>query len=276
MNRIIFLCLSALLPLAASAADASAVSKNLLPTPPVKWKQDFRTANQALYGVTEKDGVTQVKRLPGSVFGRVYCDLVLKRGQVYRLSCDRMTEHGALVKQLVIFKGDDNVWREKTRLSNYEPLVNGEWSKAVMTFEVPADVKETRIDFRLDSYGVVNLKNMTLVELSPEAAEAWRKEVAVKPFQPGGESDYRLTPGGSYRVTFRGAPARGHDEGKLVMTFHTPDKGFVRDGSITFFCRDPKGRDFNEVIVVADNVDGARVKIEDAVIDDLKFSELKP
>ncbi|MGE4564665.1 MAG: hypothetical protein AB7F32_07335, partial [Victivallaceae bacterium] len=209
-------------------------------------------------------------------FGRVYFDLTLNRGRVYRLSCERMTEHGALAKLLVIFKGDDNKWRENTRLSNFEPLVNGEWSKAVMTFEVPADVKETRIDFRLDSYGVVEVRNMELRELSPEAADAWRKEVAVKPFQPGSEGDYALTPGAYYRITFHGTPAAGQAEGRLRLDFHSPEKDFVRDGSITFFCRDPKGREVSEIIVAADNVDGVRVRSENAVIGNLKFTEVKP
>ena len=273
MKRLMFTLSGALLFLAAAPLFAA---ENLIKVPLAEWKQDFRTPNPELYGVVAKDGVTEIKRLPGSIFGRIYYDCVLTPGKVYELSCDRLTERGALVKQLVIFKGNDNVWREKTRLSNYEPLVNGEWSKAVMTFEVPGDVKETRLDFRLDSYGVVMLKNMTLTELSPEAAAVWRKEVAVRPFQPGSEGDYILTPGAYYRITFCGAPAKGQTEGRLMLNFHSPEKDFVRDGSITFFCRDPRGREVSEIIVAADNVDGVRVKTENAEIGNLKFTEIKP
>ena len=43
------------------------------------------------------------------------------------------------------------------------PLVNGEWTAGKLVFQVPPDVNLARIDFRLDSAGTVELKDIMTV-----------------------------------------------------------------------------------------------------------------
>ncbi len=251
-------------------------AENRIETPLVEWKRDFRPANREdLYHVSVQGEETRLLRRPGSNFGRIYHDLRVNPGAVYRVSCRQLTESGALVKLLVIFKGPDGKWREKTRLTDITPLVNGEWSEPSLTFAVPQDVREMRIDYRLDSFGTVLLKDMVLEELTSDAAAAWRKATAVPEFLPGENAgDYALKPGAYYRVAFRAAPEAGREEGRVRMVFHTSDKGFPRDGSLTFYCREAAGKEFREVIVVADNADGIRVTPEGAKVENLQFTEI--
>lgn len=253
MKRPLFLLAFCLLP-------ALFAAENLLTIPLAEWKRDFRPDNRSdIYDVkASDDGVTRIRRFANSAFGRIYFDLPLKAGATYRLGYTQTTEHGALTKMLVIFKGEDKKWREKTRLSNVEPLVNGEWSTGTVTFTVPDDVIETRIDFRLDSFGTVDLKDVSLVELAPAEAEAYKKGIEVKPFQPGNGVDYALEPGKYCRVRFEGNAAEGA-EGTVKMVFHAPDGSFIKDGHITFFLRGKEPKAFSEVIAVSDNADGARV-----------------
>jgi len=247
-------------------------AENLLTVPLTDWKRDFRPDNRSdIYDVKALDnGVTRIRRFPGSDFGRIYFDQPLKAGATYRLSYSQFTEHGALTKMLVIFKGEDKKWREKTRLSCFEPLVNGEWSTGVVTFTVPDDVIETRIDFRLDSFGTVDLKEVSLTELAPADAEAYKKSIEVKPFRPGSGGDYALEPGKYYRVRFEGRAAEG-TEGTVNMVFHAPDGSFIKDGHLTFFLRDKEPKTFSEVIAVSDNADGARVTVAGAEVKEFAF-----
>jgi|GEM_PF-3170765 len=267
MKKSLFLLAFCLLP-------ALFAAENLLTIPLTDWKRDFRPDNRSdIYDVKASgDGVTRIRRFANSAFGRIYFDLPLKAGATYRLGYTQATEHGALTKMLVIFKGEDKKWREKTRLSNVEPLVNGEWSTGVVTFTVPDDVIETRIDFRLDSFGTVDLKDVALVELAPAEAEAYKKSIEVKPFQPGNGVDYVLEPGKYYRVRFQGNAAEGA-EGTVNMVFHAPDGSFIKDGHITFFLRGKEPKAFSEVIAVSDNADGARVTVAGA---DVKNLALEP
>lgn len=151
--------------------------ENLLSTPLADWQRDFRPAeSKQIYDLKILEDRTRIRRFANSTFGRIYHDLKLEPGATYRLTYDQTTPHGALVKMLVIFRGEDGKWREKTRLSNYEPLVNGEWSTGTMVFRMPDDAREARIDFRIDSFGTVDLRNVSLVKLpESEAAAYWKK-----------------------------------------------------------------------------------------------------
>ena len=253
MKKLLFLLTFALLP-------ALFAAENLLTAPLCEWKRDFRPGNRKeVYDVKQLDGgITRLRRFAGSSFGRIYQDLKLRPGNVYRLAYTQTTEHGALTKMLVIFKGPDGKWREKTRLSHCEPLVNGEWTTGTMTFQVPEDAVETRIDCRLDSFGTVDLKDVSLTELTPAEAEAYRKSTAVEPFRPGSGNDYALVPGGYCRVRFDGEAPAGNG-GTVRIVFHSPDGSFIRDGHITFYLRGGEKKTFSEIIVVSDNADGARV-----------------
>jgi len=264
MKQILFLLALALFP-------ALFAAENLLTAPLTDWKRDFRPDNRSdIYDVKASDNVTRIRRFANSTFGRVYFDLPLKAGATYRLNYTQTTEHGALTKMLVIFKGNDKRWHEKTRLSNVEPLVNGEWSTGVVTFTVPDDVIETRIDFRLDSFGTVDLKDLSLVELTPNEAEAYKKSIEVKPFQPGNGIDYALEPGTYYRIHFEGR-ATDKADGTVKMVFHAPDGSLIQDGYITFFLRGNEPKKFSEVIAVSDNADGVRVTITGVEGKDLVF-----
>lgn len=264
-----------LLLLALAAVSLLSAAENLLTVPVVEWKRDFRPGNRPdIYDIKDSEGVTRLRRFANSEFGRIYLDLPLKAGATYRLSYTESTEHGALTKMLVIFKGEDQKWREKTRLANYEPLVNGEWSTGVITFTVPGDVVETRLDFRIDSFGTVDLKDLSLTELTPGEAEAYRKSVEVKPFQPGNGSDYALVPGKYYRIRFDGRAA-GEADGTLKMVFHGADGEFIKDGHITFWLRGGEWKPRSEVIAVSDNADGIRVSTDAAEVKDLVFEPLE-
>lgn len=265
MKKRLFLLTLSLLP-------ALFAAENLLTVPLADWKRDFRPDNRKdIYDVEAfADGSTRIRRFANSIFGRIYFDLPLKAGATYRLNYAQTTKQGALTKMLVIFKGEDKKWREKTRLSNVEPLVNGEWATGTVTFTVPDDVIETRIDFRIDSFGTVDLKDLSLVELSPAEAEAYKKSIEIKPFQPGNGSDYALKPGKYYRVRFEGKAA-GEADGTVNVVFHAPDGGFIRDGRITFFLRGNEPKKFAEPIAVSDNADGVRVTVAGAEVKDLAF-----
>ncbi len=247
---------------------------NLLDTPPVEWKRDFRPDNRKdIYDVTAlPGGTTRLRRFTNSAFGRIYRDLSLKPGAGYQLDYTQTTEHGVLTKMLVIFKGSDGKWREQTRLSFFEPLVNGEKATASIRFLVPEDAVETRIDYRLDSFGTVNLGNVSLTELSPEEAEAFRKSREVKPFTPGTGGDYALTPGKYYRVSFEGKKVNG-ETGEFKLRFHYPETGFHRDGHIYFFLREDRPVKTGEIIVVPDTADGCRAEIINAEIKAVSFTE---
>lgn len=269
MKKRLFLLASAFLP-------ALFAAENLLTVPPVEWKRDFRPGNRKeIYDVKQLDaGATRIRRFANSDFGRIYRDLKLKPGATYRLSYTQTTEHGALTKMLVIFRGSDGKWREKNRLSCFEPLLNGEWTTGTMTFTVPEDAVETRIDFRIDSFGTVDLKGPCLTELTPAEAEAYRKSIEVKPFRPGTGGDHALVPGKYYKIRFDGRAA-GDGAGTVKLVFHSPGGGFVRDGHITFYLRGGEKKAFSEIIAVSDNADGARVSIDGADVTGLAFEPIE-
>lgn len=274
MRKILFL-LTMLILMTITLLPALVAAENLLTVSPTDWAQDFRPDNRSdVYHVEAGDGFTQILRYPSSTFGRIYYDLVLKPGATYRLSYSQTTKRGALTKMLVIFKGKDGKWREKTRLSCYEPLVNGEWSTGIITFTVPEDVILTRIDYRLDSFGTVELKDVSLTELSPAEAQAYQKSIEVKPFQPGNGTDYALDPGRYYRVRLDGQ-GQGKADGTVKMVFHAPNGDFIKHGYLIFFLRGNEAKKFAEVIVVPDNADGVRVTVKGADLSHFAFEPFK-
>ncbi len=265
--------LPAILVLLAAALAAGA--GNLLPMPLSEWRRDFRPQEAGqICDVKEMDGFTRIRRFANSTFGRIYCDLPLEPGAVYRLAYDQTTSHGALVKMLVIFKGEDGKWREKTRLSGYEPLVNGEWSTGNMVFRMPDDAVEVRIDFRIDSFGTVDLRNVRLEKLSAEEAAAHEKSIAVRPFTPGQPGDHALEPDRYYRVTFD-AVNPGGEAGKLKLIFHAAAGNFIEPGEISFFVPAGEKKSFREVIVTAGNIDGVRADPGPLTVADLKFTPVE-
>lgn len=270
MRKLLFL-LTMLVLMTITLLPALVAGENLLNIPPIDWKRDFRPGNRSdIYNVEASNGVTRIRRYPSSTFGRIYHDLKLKPGVTYRLRYLQTTEHGVLTKMLVIYKGQDGKWREKTRLSYYEPMVNGEWCTGVATFTVPEDVILTRIDYRIDSFGTVDLKDVSLTELSPAEAAAYKKSIEIKPFQPGNGTDYALKSGQYYRVRLEGN-ASGKADGTVKLVFHSPEGTFIQHDYLTFFLRGEKPQNFSEVIVIPDNADGARVTISGADVKNFSF-----
>lgn len=249
--------------------------ENLLSTPLADWQRDFRPAeSKQIYDLKILKDRTRIRRFANSTFGRIYHDLKLEPGATYRLTYDQTTPHGALVKMLVIFRGEDGKWREKTRLSNYEPLVNGEWSTGTMVFRMPDDAREARIDFRIDSFGTVDLRNVSLVKLPESEAAAYWKKAEIPPFTPGNGSDHALEPDRYYRITFDAVNPEKTPE-KLKMVFHAAGGEFISPGEISFFVPAGEKKSFREVIVTAENIDGIRVDPGALEIRNLKFTPVE-
>ena len=146
------------------------------------------------------DGTVRFRRFAGAEFARLYQDVELERSAYYSLTYAQRTEHGALDKLLVIFRGADGKWREKSRLTDVTPLVNGEWTAGKLVFQVPPDVNLARIDFRLDSAGTVELKDIMLEKLDPADGKAYLDSLRPAPFQPGRNSGDLAVKSDSYQV----------------------------------------------------------------------------
>ena len=112
------------------------------------WKKEIRTAD--LGSVEVVDGAAKITRLPKSTFGRIYQDMAVEPGKYYTLTFRRFMDKGALAKALVIFRGPDNEWREKTRFTYQFPWRPGVWQQGKYTFKTSDDVNYLRLDFRLD------------------------------------------------------------------------------------------------------------------------------
>ena len=151
-----FLLLSTLFALAALSQAGELLS-------PEQWKHECRPERKLSTVKIAGDGTVRFRRFAGAEFARLYQDVELERGAYYSLTYAQRTEHGALDKLLVIFRGDDGKWRDKSRLTDVTPLVNGEWTAGKLVFQVPPDVNLARIDFRLDSAGTVELKDIMTV-----------------------------------------------------------------------------------------------------------------
>ena len=91
------------------------------------WKKEIRTAD--LGSVEVVDGAAKITRLPKSTFGRIYQDMAVEPGKYYTLTFRRFMDKGALTKALVIFRGPDNAWREKTRFTYQFPWRPGVWQQ---------------------------------------------------------------------------------------------------------------------------------------------------
>lgn len=262
-----FLLLSALFALAALSQAGELLS-------PEQWKHECRPERKLSTVKIAGDGTVRFRRFAGAEFARLYQDVELERGAYYSLTYAQRTEHGALDKLLVIFRGADGKWREKSRLTDVTPLVNGEWTAGKLVFQVPPDVNLARIDFRLDSAGTVELKDIMLEKLDPADGKAYLDSLRPAPFQPGRNSGDLAVKSDSYQV-IAFAVQGGENGGKVTVEFHDPERGWINRSLLTFFVPAGTKKEFREVTLIPENVNGLRFTAAGCEIDGLKLAELE-
>ena len=131
-----------------------------------------------------------------------------------------------------------------------------------------------RIDFRLDSAGTVELKDIMLEKLDPADGKAYLDSLRPAPFRPGRNSGDLAVKSDSYQeIAF--AAQGGENGGKVTVEFHDPERGWINRSLLTFFVPAGTKKEFREVTLIPENVNGLRFTAAGCEIDGLKLAELE-
>ena len=241
---------------------------------PADWEREF--VPEKLAALEDiGGGVTRFRRFSESTGARIFRDLKLQPGNCYVLTYLQSTTHGALDKVSVFFRQADGNWPKKGNFNDLTPLVNGEWTKGELWFQVPPGSGETRIAVILESFGTVELKELALREVKLAEYQAHCAALVPPPFQPGKNPDDIVVKSDSYQTVSFQAQAGKEKEGTVKIEFHQSDKKWYRCTRIVFFVPAGEQKEIRETLFIPENVDGLRFTATDCRMGRPILTELK-
>lgn len=244
------------------------------PLSPQEWKYECRPEKKLSNLRIDENGILQFRRYAGAKSARLYHDTALEPGAWYSLTFEQHTEHGALDLLLIIFRGKDGKWREKTRLSCVTPLVNGEWTPGRIVLQTPPDVDLARVDFRLDSAGTLNLRAVKLEKIDAATGEAYRAALRPAPFAlDRSPLDLPVRSDSYQKITF--TAQGGESDGTVTVEFHDPTRGWINRSRMTIYIPAGIRRECREITLIPENVNGIRISPSGCAISNLKVSEFR-